>query len=67
MLATWMARLGVKTRIVDKRPNRINSGYDDFNREHLADAATDTLYRQADGLQSRTFEVRRQHSCLGLI
>ncbi|KAI9154778.1 Phenol hydroxylase [Paramyrothecium foliicola] len=38
MLATWMARLGVKTRIVDKRFDRINSG-------------------QADGLQSRTFEI----------
>ncbi|CAG9983864.1 unnamed protein product [Clonostachys byssicola] len=38
MLATWMARLGIKTRIVDKRFDRINSG-------------------QADGLQSRTFEI----------
>ncbi|KAK3896534.1 FAD-binding monooxygenase [Staphylotrichum tortipilum] len=38
MLATWLARLGVKTRIVDKRFDRINSG-------------------QADGLQSRTFEI----------
>ncbi|KAB5581282.1 hypothetical protein GE09DRAFT_1085771 [Coniochaeta sp. 2T2.1] len=38
MLATWMARMGVKTRIVDKRFDRINSG-------------------QADGLQSRTFEI----------
>ncbi len=27
MLATWLARLGVKTRIVDKRFDRINSGY----------------------------------------
>ncbi|KAH9207573.1 FAD binding domain-containing protein [Leptodontidium sp. 2 PMI_412] len=38
MLCTWLARLGIKTRIIDKRHNRINSG-------------------QADGLQSRTFEI----------
>ncbi|EGU72927.1 hypothetical protein FOXB_16565 [Fusarium oxysporum f. sp. conglutinans Fo5176] len=43
MLATWMARMGVSTRIVDKRFDRVNSGYD-----HL---------QQADGLQSRTFEI----------
>ncbi|WAO91409.1 Hypothetical protein NCS54_00887700 [Fusarium falciforme] len=38
MLMTWLARLGIKARIVDKRFDRINSG-------------------QADGLQSRTFEI----------
>ncbi|KIL93722.1 phenol 2-monooxygenase [Fusarium avenaceum] len=38
MLATWMARMGVTTRIVDRRFDRLNSG-------------------QADGLQSRTFEI----------
>ncbi|KIX92648.1 uncharacterized protein Z520_11677 [Fonsecaea multimorphosa CBS 102226] len=38
MLCTWMARMGIKTRIVDKRFDRVNSG-------------------QADGLQSRTFEI----------
>lgn len=38
MLATWMARLGVRCRIIDKRGDRVNSG-------------------QADGLQSRTFEI----------
>ncbi|OQV03397.1 FAD binding domain-containing protein [Cladophialophora immunda] len=38
MLATWLARTGVKTRIVDKRFELLNSG-------------------QADGLQSRTFEI----------
>ncbi|KAH9206669.1 FAD binding domain-containing protein [Leptodontidium sp. 2 PMI_412] len=38
MLATWLSRCGISTRIVDKRASRINSG-------------------QADGLQSRTFEI----------
>ncbi|KEZ41684.1 hypothetical protein SAPIO_CDS6851 [Scedosporium apiospermum] len=38
MLSTWMARLGIKTRIIDKRFSALNSG-------------------QADGLQSRTFEI----------
>ncbi|SPO03695.1 probable FAD monooxygenase [Cephalotrichum gorgonifer] len=38
MLCTWLARLGITTRIVDKRFSAINSG-------------------QADGLQSRTFEI----------
>lgn len=38
MLATWLARMGIKTRIIDKRVDRVNSG-------------------QADGLQSRTFEM----------
>lgn len=28
MLATWLARLGTKTRIVDKRFSAIHSGYD---------------------------------------
>jgi 2-polyprenyl-6-methoxyphenol hydroxylase-like FAD-dependent oxidoreductase len=27
MLATWMARLGIKTRIVDKRGGQLSSGY----------------------------------------
>lgn len=27
MLATWMASMGVKARIVDKRFDRVNSGY----------------------------------------
>ncbi|KAL2209384.1 hypothetical protein CC79DRAFT_1396290 [Sarocladium strictum] len=38
MLSTWLARLNIKTRIVDKRHSALNSG-------------------QADGLQSRTFEI----------
>lgn len=38
MAATWMSRCGVKTRIIDRRDDKIFRG-------------------QADGLQSRTFEI----------
>ncbi|KIW99995.1 uncharacterized protein Z518_10923 [Rhinocladiella mackenziei CBS 650.93] len=38
MLSTWLARLGIQTRIIDKRLNKVH-------------------YGQADGLQSRTFEI----------